>query len=470
MLRGAAPAGNEGNDNDLQEGSGKKGTDQEETDNKEETKEETKEENKEENKEEDTNENSSDSGSDTADEEEEELTFDNDPDVDEPEDEVPPGEASIISIIEDGEEQVTEGEEQTFDNAPETTPTPEPSSGSEATPTPEPSSDPEATPTPEPSGDPEAPPTPAPNEDPNESDDSNESTETTEPEQPVKNAIQKAIDAALSSITENTTSVTIQVEAGEYDGDINISRENVSGKTSFENFILNIVTASSKKTDDEGNPAEGYEADKFDAIGDSSAKVKGNINIDGIDVLLAGIYLSLEKRITVKGADLTVIGTAEDDGVNVMLGEDATAVIDTGEGDDTVKVTAMDDAGKLTVSTGGGNDTVTIKGDGKHAKNNSRSEAIVNTGNGSDRVELDIGVGDTYSKVDVESSGDYHLNLSGALDDNTNAKERIKAVDNEDPEQDSLTLKAVNKGENVLTIKMNNRKQEPRRDRPRQGV
>ena len=44
----------------------------------------------------------------------------------------------------------------------------------------------------------------------------------------VKNAIQKAIDAALGSLTNLSESITIEVESGAYDGDITISKDAVS--------------------------------------------------------------------------------------------------------------------------------------------------------------------------------------------------------------------------------------------------
>ncbi len=136
-----------------------------------------------------------------------------------------------------------------------------------------------------------------------------------------KNAIQQAVDAALQRIDSETRSITIQVEAGEYDGDIKIQSE---GK--LAEFALNIVAANGGSTAPDADAADGEEIMN---AADGSVKVRGNIYIDGIDVVLAGLYLSLEKIIQVKNAEVTVYGTAENDGIAIEVGDEGYAKVHT---------------------------------------------------------------------------------------------------------------------------------------------
>ena len=75
-------------------------------------------------------------------------------------------------------------------------------------------------------------------------------------------------------------------------------------------FVLNIVAVDAGK-ETSGNTTN------YTPTGEGSAKVNGNILIEGINVFLAGLYLDLEKKISVKNADLTVVGTKQDDTINI---------------------------------------------------------------------------------------------------------------------------------------------------------
>lgn len=89
--------------------------------------------------------------------------------------------------------------------------------------------------------------------------------------------------------------------------------------------MLNIVAAGATQ-DESGN---------YQASADGSAVVNGNILVDGINLVLAGIYQSLEKRTEVRNATLTVVGTTQDDTVNVKaLDGSGDIKVETGEGDD----------------------------------------------------------------------------------------------------------------------------------------
>ena len=154
-------------------------------------------------------------------------------------------------------------------------------------------------------------------------------TETVDPEDPnsykndtivndaiekAKNAIQKAIDAVIDALTSLTDSATIVVEDGEYEGDITIDKTATHlWETIKDTFVLNIVSSSATR-DENGN----LQADAGDGV-----KVKGNIFINGLNVLLGGMTLSGDKKISVEDAHLDVIGTSGGDNVNVELGKDA---------------------------------------------------------------------------------------------------------------------------------------------------
>jgi len=245
-------------------------------------------------------------------------------------------------------------------------------------------------------------------------------------ESPEANAIQKAIDAALSSITEDTKELTIQVEAGEYNSPIvvqipqmvpaNTGNDGGEDNTNDTNstptvtpnadFVLKIVSANATK-DAAGN---------YQATADDSVKVNADILVQGINLLLAGIYQQMEKKIEVHHANLTVIGTKADDTVHVEVAEgDGTVTIDTGEGIDTVTVKTAG-SGEMDIKTGEGADSVTVSADegkatdsanesaheGEDAETNGESAAItIDTGAGDDHVNVDIGPANNYSEVTV---------------------------------------------------------------------
>ena len=166
-----------------------------------------------------------------------------------------------------------------------------------------------------------------------------------------QNAIQKAVDKALDSIGENTQDVTIQVEAGEYNGDIKIKKANVA-----TGFTLKLVAKDATAIKDTDGKTIGWNADS-----EGKANVKGDIIIEGINVFLAGLYLDLEKKITVKEADLTVVGTTQDDTYTIEGDGVGNLTVNTGEGDDTVSAKLINETtGDVTVSTGIGDDTVSV--------------------------------------------------------------------------------------------------------------
>ena len=68
--------------------------------------------------------------------------------------------------------------------------------------------------------------------------------------------------------------------------------------------------------------------------------VNGNINIDGINVLLAGLYLSTRGMVNVENANsVTYYGTTQDDVIEMEVSNVSKSVhVDTGDGDDRAAV------------------------------------------------------------------------------------------------------------------------------------
>ena len=82
----------------------------------------------------------------------------------------------------------------------------------------------------------------------------------------------------------------------------------------------------------------------FTADGEGGAQLEGdiNINFEGIDVVLAGLYLSTRGMVNVEGADsVTYYGTTQDDVIDMTVRNVTDSVkVDTGKGDDRVDVRA----------------------------------------------------------------------------------------------------------------------------------
>ncbi|MCR4876840.1 MAG: hypothetical protein K5922_06690, partial [Clostridiales bacterium] len=238
-------------------------------------------------------------------------------------------------------------------------------------------------------------------------------------EDKAKNAIQKAIDAALKTIDQQTKSITIQVEAGEYNGDISITKPKDQEISS--DFRLDIVSTGAVK---ETTTVDGKTTTTWLATSDNSAKATGNINIDGINVLLAGIYLSLEKKISVKNADITVVGTTADDTVNLETDDETGKItVDTGDGKDTVTLETMDKAKDILIKTGDGDDSVTLTTSGSDEVGN----VIVETGAGADKAVLNVNEG----TVDSEGKAATEIRVSTEAGNDAvtlNTGENIKSV------------------------------------------
>lgn len=206
-----------------------------------------------------------------------------------------------------------------------------------------------------------------------------------------KNAIQKAVDEALKSINENTTSITVQVAKGEYSGDISIQGDTVLGSNIPKDFVLYLMAEDSYDQPEEGELIDHTTANS-DSAGD--VVVSGNILIANINVIMTGLYLSKDKNIQVKDSQVTYNGTLLDDTVNLdVSGEDV----------------------DVNVSTGSGSDTVSLSSGGSSAGN--KGTASIHTGSGDDVVQVDVSASNTFSEVHSSGgAGNDRMHLTGKLE------------------------------------------------------
>ena len=127
------------------------------------------------------------------------------------------------------------------------------------------------------------------------------------------NAIQKAVSEALSKANSDTQSITIQVAAGEYNGDITIDKSGLA-----EDFILYIL-AEDSYTEPESED-ELIDKTSIHTESQGNAIVTGNIIIAHINVIMAGLYLSQGQTIQVEDADVTYNGTVLAENQPVITG------------------------------------------------------------------------------------------------------------------------------------------------------
>jgi len=150
-----------------------------------------------------------------------------------------------------------------------------------------------------------------------------------------QNAIQKAVDKALSSIQDDSTSVTISIKPGEYDGDITIdSSKATATSVDWSTFILFLVSEDQYKAD--------QATQSYDASSEGLAIVNGNLIINGVKVEIIGLLFSPNTTTTIEDGQIVIYGTVQDDTIKVVL-----------SGNEVVSVT---------VYGGDGNDTITVSG------------------------------------------------------------------------------------------------------------
>ncbi len=174
----------------------------------------------------------------------------------------------------------------------------------------------------------------------------------------VKNAIQLAVDEALKAATSSTDQLTVTVEDGTYDGDITIKKGD--GQTLKDDLTLYILASGSYTAAEEGKTIT---KETITAGAAGGAKVGGNINIDGINVVLAGLYYSLDSKINVKNSKTSVYGTEKADTIHVTLDEGGTIDnVRAGDGADDIALSGKTKTGGTVATLRGdaGDDTYTI--------------------------------------------------------------------------------------------------------------
>ena len=166
----------------------------------------------------------------------------------------------------------------------------------------------------------------------------------------------------------------------------------------------------------------------------NSSKVilNGNITIDDINVILAGIYIStktlagstasVNQTVTLlSGKETKIYGTAGTDTVNVVIaGKEGTVYLDTGGGGDKVTLTTQyggvgagsSFGNKVTVDTGAGADSVTL------THQTGVLQAVIRTGDGSDTVAMTCGANTarSYEKGGAAVSSSLLLDLGAGND------------------------------------------------------
>ena len=163
----------------------------------------------------------------------------------------------------------------------------------------------------------------------------------------VENAIQKAVDAALASATSSTTTLRVDVESGDYTGGLKVAKP--AGSTLSPNLILYVFAPGSY-----GGAATGaITTGKISAAADGSARLGGDVLIDGINVVLAGLYYSLDTKITVRNAKADIYGTTGSDTINTVLDGSGTLVVHSGDGADEISVSGSTTAGGVVATVYG---------------------------------------------------------------------------------------------------------------------
>jgi hypothetical protein len=133
--------------------------------------------------------------------------------------------------------------------------------------------------------------------------------------------------------------VTIVVSNGVYAGGIKLIIPAPVGETGDGSpepagkMLLQIIAEDAYTTDEDGNITP-------NANSAGGVDVEGDLDFDGINLLLAGLYLSLRSTINAKNADtVTYFGTSQDDEVKINLDNVSDSIfIDSGGGDDVLDI------------------------------------------------------------------------------------------------------------------------------------
>ncbi len=269
----------------------------------------------------------------------------------------------------------------------------------------------------------------------------------------IENAIQTQIKEAVDALDDSAKECFVEVSEGTYDGNINIDADSLS-KIQGEDKTLYILGEGSYQKQGEGDSASvNKESITTDSAGSSS--VNGDININGINVVLSGIYFSLGHSISVDSSKTEIYGTNQDDEISVDIGKNADVTIMGGAGSDTISVndSSQDTGGSAssgTVTETGSREVTIYGGDRDENNENSNDDDC-------DVYEIDISVGgDQKNKSDSDNNsaaatavtvkGDENdrLHLSGELDSSKIDTTKHGSSDNPDNTKTYVQSKADN--------------------------
>ena len=212
----------------------------------------------------------------------------------------------------------------------------------------------------------------------NEADGTYSRTVVTESE----NAIQKAINKAFESLTADTTSLTVTVGAGEYQGGLNISQADAQAKAianGVNNEALNagkLVLYILAEDSYEKNADGSINKESVSADSEGKATLTGDVNVSGISLVLAGLVM-LGGAINTNG-NLNLYGSASGESYSIVATNSNTQ-LDTQNGQ----------GGVIRIQTGGGDDTVLIATQGSY-------EIMTDLGSGDNRLEYATCVSENF--------------------------------------------------------------------------
>lgn len=241
---------------------------------------------------------------------------------------------------------------------------------------------------------------------------------TTETSTPPQNAIQKAIDAALQNIEADTKEITITVDAGVYEGDIEISAKRsipVTATTFYRDAEGTLLGSTQEQTADERSyaiPSDftlkilANDAGNTLLEAGDSVKVNGNVTISDVNVIIAGLYFSINKLINVineeKGEDgvsAQVYGTTGDDNIKLSAGNGTEVEVYGGDGGDSIALDTGPGAAAA-LDGGAGDDSISVTS-ASPADSGGGASVTVSGGDGSDVVTADVSLGNAASAAEV---------------------------------------------------------------------
>ena len=252
---------------------------------------------------------------------------------------------------------------------------------------------------------------------------------------PSENAIQKAIDKAMESLTNSSKSITISVAAGEYNGNITIDSSKATAVTDtnfWETFVLNLVADDAYTKPSDASTL--IDQSTFNANSKGLVHVNGSITINGVTVQIVGVYFSDSSTTTVDGRTVTIIGTVKDDTVVVVLSGSGAAIVKTGDG----------------------NDVVTVSGKADSAASSPENNTVqISTGKGDDIINVDLSAANNAQNIEVDGEeGHNRLHFTGTLkkiEDNQTSNNKVELDSNGDP-----TVELENSDSKILKMVMSN--------------